>query len=116
MRRALELAAQAANLKEVPVGALIVHNNQVISESYNTREMDRKALAHAEIRAIEGACEKLGRWRLDARWKGTPSTDQSLTISDVPAQKWNVLAGDLTTPVAILRQSALEANAAWIKK
>jgi tRNA(adenine34) deaminase len=65
MRRALELARQAADLKEVPVGALIVHENQIIAEAYNTRETQRDALGHAELKAIDLACKKLGRWRLE---------------------------------------------------
>lgn len=64
MRRALELAAQAADQGEVPVGALIVHNNQIISEAYNKRETKPSALAHAELMVLEEACAKLGRWRL----------------------------------------------------
>ena len=64
MRRALELAAQAATAGEVPVGAVLVHDNQVISEAYNERETRPSALAHAEISVIAQACEKLGRWRL----------------------------------------------------
>lgn len=64
MRRALELAARAAALGEVPVGALVVCENQVISEAYNERETRPSALAHAEIDALKLACQKLGRWRL----------------------------------------------------
>lgn len=65
MRRALELAKQAADLGEVPVGALIVKEDQVISEAYNLRETTHKSTAHAEVLAIEKACEKLGAWRLE---------------------------------------------------
>ena len=64
MRRALELAAQAGNIGEVPVGALIVHKKQIISEAYNERESKPSALAHAELTAIADACAKLKRWRL----------------------------------------------------
>jgi len=64
MRRAIELAQQAAALGEVPVGALVVHENQVISDAYNERETRPSALAHAEITALEKACARLGRWRL----------------------------------------------------
>jgi tRNA(adenine34) deaminase len=64
MRRALELAAQAASLGEVPVGCVVVHENQIISEAYNERETRPSALAHAELTALQAACEKLGRWRL----------------------------------------------------
>lgn len=65
MRRALELATQAGAMGEVPVGAVIVHNNQVIAEGYNLRESAKEALAHAEIKAIEAANKKLDRWRLE---------------------------------------------------
>lgn len=64
MRRALELAEQARQADEVPVGALIVKNNQIISEAYNQREGLRQSTAHAEILAIQEACRKLGAWRL----------------------------------------------------
>ncbi len=64
MRRALELAAQAGNIGEVPVGALVVHENQIISEAYNERESKPSALAHAEMTVLADACAKLRRWRL----------------------------------------------------
>lgn len=64
MRRALELARHAATLDEVPVGALVVYENQVISEAWNLREKRPSALAHAEIDAISEATKRLGRWRL----------------------------------------------------
>ncbi len=66
MHRALELAAQAAALGEVPVGAVIVRKTtgEIIGEGYNRRETGRHALAHAEIMAIDAACRKLGGWRL----------------------------------------------------
>lgn len=66
MRRALELAALAASMGEVPVGAVIVRRStgEIIGEGYNRRETDRHALAHAELMAIDSACRKLGGWRL----------------------------------------------------
>ena len=66
MRRAMELAAQAAGLGEVPVGAVIVKKStgEIVGEGYNRRELDKHALAHAEIMAIDAACRKLGGWRL----------------------------------------------------
>src|ERR1700731_1815124 len=64
MRQALELATRAGAAGEVPVGALIVHENTVIAEAYNEREVLASALAHAELTAVRLACEKLGRWRL----------------------------------------------------
>ena len=64
MKRALELARLTVAIDEVPVGALIVHNGQIISEAFNTRENSKCATHHAEILAIERACEALGGWRL----------------------------------------------------
>lgn len=64
MRRALELADEAARLGEVPVGAVVVLDGEIISEAYNRRECDKNALAHAELLAIDAACKRLGGWRL----------------------------------------------------
>ena len=64
MRQALALADQAAAAGDVPVGALVVHENVVIAEAYNEREIRPSALAHAELLALERATAKLGRWRL----------------------------------------------------
>ena len=64
LRLALELARQAAEEGEVPVGAVIVRDGEVIATGRNRRETARHALAHAEIEAIAGACARLGGWRL----------------------------------------------------
>ncbi|MBR5540646.1 MAG: tRNA adenosine(34) deaminase TadA [Clostridia bacterium] len=64
MRRALGLASEAAAEGEVPVGAVIVKGDQLISTGRNRRELGKNALAHAEIEAIDGACRVLGGWRL----------------------------------------------------
>ena len=65
MARALELAQLAADMGEVPVGAVVVKDNKIIGEGYNRRETDGSATAHAEILAIEAACKTLGSWRLE---------------------------------------------------
>ena len=64
MRRAIELARMAEEIDEVPVGALIVRDGEIISEAYNTRENTKCATHHAELLAIEEACRVLGGWRL----------------------------------------------------
>jgi len=64
MRRALELAAEAAAEGEVPVGCVIARGGEIIAEGRNRRETDKNALAHAEIIAIDAACRRLGGWRL----------------------------------------------------
>ena len=52
MREALRQARKAAALGEVPVGCVIVCEGQIIARGYNRREIDKSALAHAELRAI----------------------------------------------------------------
>ena len=64
MRRALRLAEQAAEMGEVPVGAVVVRGGEVIGAAGNRRECDHRATAHAELLAIEQACATLGSWRL----------------------------------------------------
>ncbi len=64
MRRAIELAAQAGSLGEVPVGAVAVRGDLVVGEGFNRREMDRDPLAHAELIALGKAAASLGAWRL----------------------------------------------------
>lgn len=65
MRTALEAARKAARLGEIPVGACIVRDGEILSVGYNTRESERDPLGHAEINAIRKACQRLGSWRLD---------------------------------------------------
>ncbi|MCC9609662.1 tRNA adenosine(34) deaminase TadA [Blastopirellula sp. JC732] len=65
MHQALELAEQAAREKEVPVGAIIVHDNRVIAAAYNQRETLHDPTAHAEMIAITQAAESLQNWRLE---------------------------------------------------
>ena len=65
MKRALELAKKAYDSDEVPVGAVIVKNGEIIGEGYNMREQKQNALSHAEMEAINSACKNTGSWRLD---------------------------------------------------
>ncbi len=64
MQKALLLAAEAAKEGEVPVGAVIVRNGEIIACGRNRREEQKNALCHAEIEAINNACAALGGWRL----------------------------------------------------
>lgn len=64
MERALALAHTAAEDGEIPVGAVVVRNNEIIGEGRNRREKEKTPLAHAEIEAIHTAAEALGDWRL----------------------------------------------------
>ena len=65
MMEAIAEAKKAFNEGEVPVGAVIVKDGEIISRGHNMREQKNNALSHAEIEAINSACEKLGSWRLD---------------------------------------------------
>lgn len=64
MRIALEQAELAAKDGEVPVGAVVVMQGELISVGRNRRELGKNALYHAEIEAIDSACKALGGWRL----------------------------------------------------
>lgn len=64
MKEALKESKKALELDEVPVGAIIVKDNIIISKAYNLREKLNDPTAHAEIIAIKKACEKLQNWRL----------------------------------------------------
>ena len=67
MQAAIALAREAAADGEVPVGAVVTRNGEIVSVGRNRREKDKNALAHAEIEAIDRACKALGGWRL---WGG----------------------------------------------
>ena len=64
MRLALGEARQAFDEGEVPIGAVVVHEDQVIAAAHNQRETLRDPTAHAEMIAITQAAEALGSWRL----------------------------------------------------
>lgn len=64
MERALTLAKKAADLGEVPVGAVLTLDNVIIGEGWNLRETNRSPLEHAEMMAIKEASVKTNAWRL----------------------------------------------------
>ena len=64
MREALDEAKLAFDAGEIPVGAVIVQNGEVIARAHNRCERDGDATAHAEMLAIRDACRKAGSWRL----------------------------------------------------
>lgn len=65
MQRALDLAREAAAEGDVPVGAVVVHEGEIVGEGRNTRERDADPTGHAEIVALRDAAARLDRWRLD---------------------------------------------------
>lgn len=64
MREALAEARIAADMGEVPVGAVVVRDGEVIARAHNLCETEKNATLHAEMLAISEACRKLGGWRL----------------------------------------------------
>ncbi|MCR4593472.1 MAG: nucleoside deaminase [Clostridiales bacterium] len=64
MRRALHLAGLSEKEGEVPIGAVVVCDGKIVGEGRNKRETEKNALRHAEIEAIDSACNYLGGWRL----------------------------------------------------
>lgn len=77
MRRALELARRAAQLGEVPVGAVVYHtaSGRLVGEGFNRRHVDKDPTAHAELLAIREAALLVGDWRL---------TDYTLAVTLEP--------------------------------
>ncbi len=65
MLEAISLAKRAGEMGEIPVGAVIVKNGEIIARGHNMREAKQNALSHAEIEAINKACKVLGSWRLE---------------------------------------------------
>lgn len=64
MKEALKEAYKAYELNEVPIGAVIVRNGEVVGRGFNQKETLKDATLHAEISAIKDACKNLGGWRL----------------------------------------------------
>lgn len=65
MREALKEAEKARDIAEVPIGAVVVLEGEIIGRGHNKRESNQQAAAHAEMFAIEEANRKLGNWRLE---------------------------------------------------
>lgn len=65
MSEALLLAKKAYEMGEIPVGAVVVKEGEIVGRGHNLREHQKNAVAHAEVVAIEQACASLGTWRLE---------------------------------------------------
>ncbi|MDD4402826.1 MAG: tRNA adenosine(34) deaminase TadA [Desulfitobacteriaceae bacterium] len=64
MKIALSLAQEAGEHGEIPVGAIVVVNGEIVAQGHNEKEMRGDATAHAEILALQRAAKKVGHWRL----------------------------------------------------
>lgn len=62
---AIDEGKKALKIGEIPVGAVIVKNNKIIGRGYNLKENKKSIIGHAEIMAIEEACNTIGDWRLN---------------------------------------------------
>ena len=65
MEVAIEEAKQSLLSEDIPVGALIIKDDKIISKAHNEKELQKDVTKHAEILAIERACKKLNTWHLD---------------------------------------------------
>ena len=88
MKRAIEVAKQAG--LEIPVGAIIVKDGEVIASAYNRKEELNDVTAHAEILAIREASKKLGRWRLD-------DSEMYVTLEPCPMCAWAIVNSRIKT-------------------
>lgn len=82
MQIAIELAKKVKN--DIPVGAVIVKDNQIIASGFNTKEKDNDITSHAEIIALKNASNILGNWRLD-------DCDIYVTLEPCPMCGWAIL-------------------------
>lgn len=88
MKRALELAKMCD--KDVPVGAIVVKNGEVIAQTYNQKEVLQDVTAHAEILAIRQAQENLGTFRLK-------DCEMFVTLEPCPMCAWAILQSGIST-------------------
>ncbi|WP_156187626.1 tRNA adenosine(34) deaminase TadA [Peribacillus loiseleuriae] len=65
MMEALKEAKKAGEINEVPIGAVIVLHDKIIARGHNLRETEQNAIFHAELLAIDRACQSQGTWRLE---------------------------------------------------
>lgn len=88
MRRAIDLAKKANG--EIPVGAIIVKDGEILAETFNQKEVLNDVTAHAEILAIREAEKKLGRWRLD-------ECEMYVTLEPCPMCAWAIINSRIKT-------------------
>lgn len=88
MKRAIEVAKQAQS--EIPVGAVILKDGEIISSAFNQKEKLNDATAHAEILAIREAEKKLNRWRLD-------DCEMYVTLEPCPMCAWAIINSRIKT-------------------
>ena len=65
VKKIYDLAKKSCEIDEIPVGAIVVRNDEIIGVGINSRQNEKSVLGHAEINAIQEACRVVGDWRLD---------------------------------------------------
>ncbi len=98
MEEALKLAEISASEGEVPVGAIIVHNGEIVGRGRNRREKIKNALAHAELEAINEACATLGGWRL-------PECTLYVTLEPCPMCAGGIINARISRTVIALKDA-----------
>lgn len=88
MQDAIELAKQSG--ADVPVGALIIKNGEIIASAFNEKEKNNDVTAHAEIVAIRRAESILGNWRLD-------DSELYVTLEPCPMCAWAIIQSRIKT-------------------
>ena len=88
MKRAIEIAKQANG--EIPVGAIIVKDGDIIASAYNQKEINNDVTSHAEILAIRKAEQELGQWRLD-------NCEMYVTLEPCPMCAWAIINSRIKT-------------------
>lgn len=88
MKRAIEQARLASD--EIPVGAVILRDGEIISSAYNRKEELNDATAHAEILAIRKASKKINNWRLD-------ECEMYVTLEPCPMCAWAIINSRIKT-------------------
>jgi len=115
MRKAILLARRAAEAGEVPVGAVIVHENRLVAQAWNQVEMLKDATAHAEMIAITQAASALGDWRLTdtvlyVTKEPCPMCSGAIVLSRIPLVVWGMtdpLRGGAVSKFNILQSDSL---------
>jgi len=88
MERAIEVAKNSN--REIPVGAVILKNGEIISSAFNQKEELNDITAHAEILALKRAAEKLGNWHLD-------NCEMYVTLEPCPMCAWAIINSHIKT-------------------
>lgn len=115
MKLAFREAQKALEIKEVPVGTVIVHEGQVIAKAHNQRELLRDPTAHAEMIAITQAASHLQSWRLDdttmyVTLEPCPMCAGAIVLARIPRLvfgAWDPKAGAAGSVMDILQHSKL---------